>query len=226
MIRMSQFRQLIYYNRKYLEHGASLSFAKFTTSFNRLELSMKKITIFSSFLLCQIFGSYLLTRELVLCIYCVKIPQLYSKILSHKKMFRSVNSRLSLIKAFINTRHSSGTNLSEFSNAYEYNQAKGVNENKDLIRSRLIYQSRKRGNLENGILLSNFVKNNINQMKLDELKELDIILNATDNEWDLYFYAIKNKPTPNYLLNLKVFQQFQKYVENEKKEQRLNQPPL
>jgi len=47
------------------------------------------------------------------------------------------------------------------------------NEPIDVLRARLVYQSRKRGMLEGDLLLSTFAAENLPRMSLEELKEFD-----------------------------------------------------
>lgn len=47
------------------------------------------------------------------------------------------------------------------------------NEPVDVLRARLVYQSRKRGMLEGDLLLSTFAAENLPRMSLEELKEFD-----------------------------------------------------
>ncbi len=47
------------------------------------------------------------------------------------------------------------------------------NEPIDVLRARLVYQSRKRGMLEGDLLLSTFAAENLPQMSLEGLKEFD-----------------------------------------------------
>src|SRR5258707_999436 len=47
------------------------------------------------------------------------------------------------------------------------------NEPVDVLRARLVYQSRKRGILEGDLLLSTFAAENLSRMSLEELKEFD-----------------------------------------------------
>lgn len=71
----------------------------------------------------------------------------------------------------------------------------------EAIRARLLYQSTKRGILENDILIglgwigslvsrifSNFARSNLSGMDERELLEYDRIINGQHMEWDLYYY--------------------------------------
>lgn len=99
------------------------------------------------------------------------------------------------------------------------------NENIDLKRARLLYQSRKRGMLENGLVLSTFAKKYLNTFNDEELKLYDRLINLPSNDWDLFYWAIGVKPTPpefdNDIMNL-----LKKHVENNDKQSRIVQPDL
>nr|AAW26403.1 SJCHGC09209 protein [Schistosoma japonicum] len=71
-------------------------------------------------------------------------------------------------------------------------------ETDDIRRARLLYQSRKRGNLENGILLSTFAAQYLNTMTHEQLIAYDDLINLPDNEWDLYYWITKAKQAPEY----------------------------
>lgn len=71
-----------------------------------------------------------------------------------------------------------------------------VNEDIHTKRARLLYQSRKRGMLENGILLSSFADKYINSMSSEELDLYDRLINLPTNDWDIYYWATNTKPTP------------------------------
>jgi succinate dehydrogenase assembly factor 2 len=56
------------------------------------------------------------------------------------------------------------------------------------MRSRLYYQSKKRGILENDILVGGFADNHLKDLNEAELREYDKIINGEHMEWDLYYY--------------------------------------
>lgn len=64
----------------------------------------------------------------------------------------------------------------------------------DTIRARLIYQTRKRGTLETGLLISTFATpERVNSMSKEECAELDRLLSVP--EWTLYYWAVgKSEP--------------------------------
>jgi len=63
-------------------------------------------------------------------------------------------------------------------------------------RARLLYQSRKRGMLENGVILASFADKFLNTLDPDQLDQYDRLINLPTNDWDIYYWATKTKPTP------------------------------
>ena len=59
-------------------------------------------------------------------------------------------------------------------------------ETVDQLRSRLQYQSRKRGIKENDLIFSTFCNAYLHGLTEDQLKRYDTILNDHGNEWDMY----------------------------------------
>ncbi|CCF57108.1 hypothetical protein KAFR_0C01130 [Kazachstania africana CBS 2517] len=94
---------------------------------------------------------------------------------------------------------------------------KRVNESIDTMRSRLIYQSRKRGILETDLLLSGFAAKNLKNMGMDQLKEYDAFLNELD--WDIYYWItqIHNKEVPERWKNSEILQKLRDFCKNEEK---------
>ncbi|CAH8551410.1 unnamed protein product [Schistosoma bovis] len=98
-------------------------------------------------------------------------------------------------------------------------------ETDDVRRARLLYQSRKRGNLENGILLSTFAAKYLNSMTHEQLIAYDSLINLPDNEWDIYYWITKAKEAPKYF-QTDVLQLLQEHCQNNKNELRNEQPSL
>ncbi|CAH8499522.1 unnamed protein product [Schistosoma turkestanicum] len=98
-------------------------------------------------------------------------------------------------------------------------------ETDDVRRARLLYQSRKRGNLENGILLSTFAAKYLNSMTHEQLIMYDNLINLPDNEWDIYYWITKAKEAPIYF-QTDVLRLLQEHCENNQKELRNQQPSL
>uniref|UniRef100_A0A669QWR3 Succinate dehydrogenase assembly factor 2, mitochondrial n=1 Tax=Phasianus colchicus TaxID=9054 RepID=A0A669QWR3_PHACC len=92
-------------------------------------------------------------------------------------------------------------------------------------RARLLYESRKRGMLENCILLSLFAKENLSRMDERQLNLYDRLINEPSNDWDIYYWATEAKPTPAVFDN-EVMAMLKELAKNKKKEQRLRQPDL
>lgn len=71
----------------------------------------------------------------------------------------------------------------------------------DLMRSRLIYQSRKRGILENCIIFTSFSDKYLKTFDYTQLKKYDALINSEFDEWELYAWAIGSKPIPEEFNN-------------------------
>lgn len=94
-----------------------------------------------------------------------------------------------------------------------------------LKRARLLYQSRKRGMLENGLLLSTFADKHLNNMEADLLSQYDRLINLPSNDWDIYYWVTGVKPTP-VEFDTTVMQMLKEHVQNKNKESRIRQPDL
>ncbi|XP_046911026.1 delta(3,5)-Delta(2,4)-dienoyl-CoA isomerase, mitochondrial isoform X1 [Dermatophagoides farinae] len=80
-------------------------------------------------------------------------------------------------------------------------------------RARLLYQSRKRGMLENDLLLSTFAKKYLDSMSHEELELYDCLINTVSNDWDLYYWAIGSKEIPEEYRN-PIMEKFSEHVRN------------
>ncbi|XP_014602326.1 PREDICTED: succinate dehydrogenase assembly factor 2, mitochondrial-like [Polistes canadensis] len=109
------------------------------------------------------------------------------------------------------------------SNIPPYVERKG--ENIDLKKARLIYQSRKRGMLENGLLLSTFAKKYLDNFNDSQLKLYDRLINLPSNDWDIFYWATGAKPTPPEFDN-EIMDLLKKHIKNEDKQARIMQPDL
>lgn len=100
-----------------------------------------------------------------------------------------------------------------------------TNESVEVRRRRLLYQSRKRGMLENDLLLSNFASKYLVQMNEKDLDLYDKLINTPSNDWDLYYMATGKIDIPqeyqHHIMDL-----FIQFVRNEQKEKRTRQPNL
>ncbi|KAJ8670803.1 hypothetical protein QAD02_002062 [Eretmocerus hayati] len=92
-------------------------------------------------------------------------------------------------------------------------------------RARLMYQSRKRGMLENGLLLSTFAKKYLDDFSDKHLHQYDCLINVPSNDWDIYYWATGVKPVPPEFNN-EVMDLLIKHIKNEDKEFRIRQPDL
>nr|XP_035953827.1 succinate dehydrogenase assembly factor 2, mitochondrial isoform X2 [Halichoerus grypus] len=64
-----------------------------------------------------------------------------------------------------------------------------TDESIETKRARLLYESRKRGMLENCILLSLFAKEYLHHMTEKQLNLYDRLINEPSNDWDIYYWA-------------------------------------
>ncbi|KAL7637339.1 UNVERIFIED_CONTAM: hypothetical protein RMT77_012065 [Armadillidium vulgare] len=94
-----------------------------------------------------------------------------------------------------------------------------------LKRARLLYQSRKRGMLENGLILSSFAAKYLEEMSESELSLYDRLINLPSNDWEIYYWATGVKPTPVEFENI-VMDKLKEFVRNENRENRTRQPDL
>jgi succinate dehydrogenase assembly factor 2 len=99
------------------------------------------------------------------------------------------------------------------------------NEKPEIKKARLLYQSRKRGMLENGLLLSTFAARFLDQFNEKQLDLYDNLINQPTNDWDIYYYATNVKPTPAEYDN-EIMNMLKQHASNKKKEQRIRQPDL
>ena len=78
----------------------------------------------------------------------------------------------------------------------------------DLLKKKILYLSTYRGTKELDILISKFVRKIINDLNLEDLKELRNFLNIDDQEiYDFYFSDIQIKNFANSKI-LKLFKDF------------------
>lgn len=79
--------------------------------------------------------------------------------------------------------------------------------------------------LENGLLLSTFAARYLDKMDETQISLYDKLINLPTNDWDIFYWATKVKPTPDEYNNV-VMDMLKQHVSNEKREQRLRQPDL
>ncbi|CAK5080717.1 unnamed protein product [Meloidogyne enterolobii] len=82
----------------------------------------------------------------------------------------------------------------------------------ECLRSRLFYQSKKRGILENDILIGKFAEENLPKMNKNDLVNYDAIINGNYMEWDLYYYLTGRKEAPNELISNPLFKNMKEYI--------------
>ena len=89
----------------------------------------------------------------------------------------------------------------------------------------MTYQSRKRGMLENGILLSTFANKYLNTFDDKQLRLYDQLINLPSNDWDIFYWATGVKPTPPEFDN-EVMDLLKNHIKNEDRQARIMQPDL
>lgn len=99
-------------------------------------------------------------------------------------------------------------------------------ETAEALRSRLLYQSRKRGIKELDLIMGTFAHEFLHTFTIAELREYDVILNEHDNEWDMYLWLVGKSPIPEYLMESQVMRRLVSFAKNEGKEVRIELPPL
>ncbi|CAI2324591.1 unnamed protein product [Caenorhabditis sp. 36 PRJEB53466] len=89
-------------------------------------------------------------------------------------------------------------------------------EKLDAKRARLLYQSKKRGILENDILLGDFADENLKKMSAEQLKAYDKLINGEHMEWDLFYYLSNKKTPPEDVGNCSVYQMVKQFVDRKR----------
>lgn len=99
------------------------------------------------------------------------------------------------------------------------------NEPLETQKARLLYQSRKRGMLENDLLLSTFAGKYLSGMSAEQTKLYDKLINGPSNDWDIYYWATEKKPLPAEYDN-EIMTLLREHVKNQPREIRSRQPDL
>ncbi|CAJ0591034.1 unnamed protein product [Cylicocyclus nassatus] len=86
-------------------------------------------------------------------------------------------------------------------------------EDLDLLRARLLYQSKKRGILENDLLIGVFGERYLPKMNLEELQSYDKLINGDIMEWDLFYYISGKKDPPAEVANASAFILLKNFVQ-------------
>lgn len=89
----------------------------------------------------------------------------------------------------------------------------------------LLYQSRKRGMLENDLLLSTFVEKYLKEFTAEQTAIYDQLINGVSNDWDIYYWATETKPTPPEF-DTEIMELLKQHVKNTERVQRIRQPDL
>ncbi|KAL1490899.1 hypothetical protein ABEB36_011575 [Hypothenemus hampei] len=92
-------------------------------------------------------------------------------------------------------------------------------------KARLVYQSRKRGMLENDLLLSTFIAKHLNEFTPEQVNTYDKLINGPSNDWDIYYWATEVKQTPKDY-DSDVMELLKLHCKNLNKEFRIRQPDL
>ncbi|KAI0283687.1 Flavinator of succinate dehydrogenase-domain-containing protein [Russula aff. rugulosa BPL654] len=88
-------------------------------------------------------------------------------------------------------------------------------ESIETTRARLVYQSRKRGTLENDLLLSTFAQENLGTMNAEELSEFDKLMDEPD--WDIYYWATEKRTPPERWAGSRLLEKLKVHARNEGK---------
>ncbi|CAH2268182.1 succinate dehydrogenase assembly factor 2-B, mitochondrial-like [Pararge aegeria] len=91
-------------------------------------------------------------------------------------------------------------------------------------KARLHYQSRKRGMLENDLLLSTFAKKYLDGFTEEQTMKYDRLINSPSNDWDIFYWMVGKKPTPTEFDN-EIMEMLKQHAKNEERVT-LSQPPL
>ncbi|XP_039501559.1 succinate dehydrogenase assembly factor 2-A, mitochondrial isoform X1 [Drosophila teissieri] len=99
------------------------------------------------------------------------------------------------------------------------------NEPLETRKQRLLYQSRKRGMLENDLLLSTFAAKHLQNFSAEQTAQYDQLINGVSNDWDIYYWATDVKPTPKEY-DTEIMGLLKEHVKNAERVTRLRQPDL
>ncbi|VDO03949.1 unnamed protein product [Rodentolepis nana] len=89
-------------------------------------------------------------------------------------------------------------------------------------RNRLLYESRKRGNLENGIILSSFADKYLATMSMEQLDKYDHLINTPECDWDIFYWSTGEKEAPEEY-NTDVLNMLKNHAKNYGREMRNRQ---
>ncbi|WKY11112.1 hypothetical protein Q1695_003005 [Nippostrongylus brasiliensis] len=86
-------------------------------------------------------------------------------------------------------------------------------ESLEKMRARLLYQSKKRGILENDLLIGVFGEKYVHKMDRETLEAYDKLINGEHMEWDLYYYMNGSKEPPADVVNSSAFKLLKNFVD-------------
>ncbi|EGF79861.1 hypothetical protein BATDEDRAFT_6694, partial [Batrachochytrium dendrobatidis JAM81] len=89
------------------------------------------------------------------------------------------------------------------------------NEPLEQKRSRLVWQSRKRGILETDLLLSTYIQQALPTMEDAQLQEYDSLLD--ENDWDIYYWCTGAKEAPERIKDMSIFDGLVEHCKNKRK---------
>ncbi|CAB3224982.1 unnamed protein product [Arctia plantaginis] len=95
---------------------------------------------------------------------------------------------------------------------YDFEKPQSLEKRK----ARLLYQSRKRGMLENDLLLSTFAAKYLDGFNEKQTIMYDRLINSPSNEWDLFYWMVQKMPTPPEYDN-EVMDMLKKHAKNEER---------
>ena len=116
--------------------------------------------------------------------------------------------------------------FSNVKQSFDSLKKKRENETLEEKRSRLMYQSRKRGTSENGLLLSNFSAQFLPSMSEKQMLEYDNVINNLHNEWDLYYWLTGAVEMPKEVKAYEIIEIMKKFCINDLKQSRIVQPEI
>ncbi len=76
-----------------------------------------------------------------------------------------------------------------------------MTSNKEEIKNKIIYRANYRGTKEMDILMSNFVDSVINELNFEQLKNLDLLVNLSDEDLILVKKKLKIINIDTFILN-------------------------
>jgi succinate dehydrogenase assembly factor 2 len=90
-------------------------------------------------------------------------------------------------------------------------------------RAKLLYQSRKRGILENDLLFGAFAANFLPTMSENELMEYDTLLQQ-ENEWELFGWVTGSCTPPEHLTSSVVLKKMQQFIRDHQRKKNVAEP--